>query len=328
MLGLHTIHAEDAASPFTADGAQPVLVQALQAGVALPSGCLAGGCGSCRAQVLEGDYTLGDTPALTQAERDAGQVLLCRTFARGDLRLRLLENAPQPQHAALIEDIGYPADDVAVLRLRMLGEPLAFRAGQFVRLCLKDGTARNYSIASADDRQGSIELHVRHVPQGACSSRFFGEARIRPGMKIRLQGPLGGFTLRPGEGPRVFLATGTGYAPVRAMLLALRREGAAPRTTFYWGGQRMRDLYAAEEATALLRAIGGNFVPVLAAEARPGVRSGFLQDAVLRDHADLRAAQVYACGHPAMVEAAARALCTQAGLPLASFFADAFLPNR
>jgi CDP-4-dehydro-6-deoxyglucose reductase len=327
-MGPHTIHTEGAAIPFTVDGAQPVLAQALQAGITLPSGCLAGGCGSCRAQVLEGGYTLGDAPALTQAERDAGQVLLCRTFARGDLRLRQLENAPQPQHAALVEDVGYPADDVAVLHLRLLGQPLAFRAGQFVRLCLKDGTARNYSIASADDRHDTIELHIRHVPRGACSSRFFGEARIRAGMKIRLQGPLGGFTLRPGNGPRVFLATGTGYAPVRAMLLALRREGGAPRTAFYWGGRRMRDLYAAEEAAALLRALGGRFVPVLAAEERQGARSGLLHEAVLQDHADLRAAQVYACGHPAMVEAAARTLCAQAGLAPASFFADAFLPNR
>ncbi|MBA2674830.1 FAD-binding oxidoreductase, partial [Ramlibacter sp.] len=298
-----------------------------------PSGCLAGGCGSCRAQVLAGDYTLGDTPALAQAERDAGQVLLCRTFARGDLRLRLLENAPQPLHAALVEDIAYPSDDVAVLRLRMLGAPLVFCAGQFVRLCLKDGTARNYSIASAEDAPDTIALHIRHVPQGACSSRFFGEARIRPGMKIRLQGPLGGFTLRS-EGnnssgvPRVFLATGTGYAPVHAMLLALRRQGSAPRTTFYWGGQRLRDLYAAEEAAALLRDIGGRFVPVLAAEERPGTRSGFVQQAVLQDHPDLRGAQVYACGNPAMVEAAAQALCNHAGLPPTSFFADAFLPNR
>jgi CDP-4-dehydro-6-deoxyglucose reductase len=129
------------------------------------------------------------------------------------------------------------------LQLRLpLHANLAFVAGQYIDIILPDGRRRAYSIANEPVASGviNLELHIRHYPGGAFTDRVFGEMKARD--MLQIEAPLGSFFLRDSQKPAIFLATGTGYAPIRAML----RETAASRLdrpiTLYWGARELDDL--------------------------------------------------------------------------------------
>lgn len=219
--------------------------------------------------------------------------------------------------------------DVRRLRLECVdAAPLRFRSGQFVSVTAPGGLTRSYSMAAAPRADGDIELHVRLQPGGAFSEWLRRQAR--PGDTLWLEGPYGDCVWREDSGAErsLMLATGTGIAPLRAMLQqGLGVPGARP-VTLYWGGRNADDLYLLEEMRAWERERPGfRFEPVLS-EAGPGWhgRRGFVQQAAAEDYRCLRAAEAYACGAPAMVDAARQLLSRECGLPEERFLADAFQP--
>jgi CDP-4-dehydro-6-deoxyglucose reductase len=189
----------------------------------------------------------------------------------------------------------------------------------------KDALRRSYSIANAPAPGKQIELHIRHVPGGAMSDYWFDRAKVND--LLRLQGPLGTFFLRDVAGQDlVFLATGTGIAPVKAMLEALHvmePERRPVSATVYWGGRSPVDFYW----NSVGLDVDHRFVRVL---SRPhdgwaGAR-GHVQDALLSEGPDLRRSTVYACGSDLMVRDARRMLI-DAGLPERRFHSDAFVSS-
>lgn len=227
---------------------------------------------------------------------------------------------------AAIERLGR---EVCGLRLECAdAAPLFFRSGQFVSVTAPGGLTRSYSMAAPPRADGGVELHVRLQPGGAFSEWLRRQAR--PGDALWLQGPYGDCVWREDSGvdQAVMLATGTGIAPLRAMLQqGLGAAGRRP-VTLYWGGRNADDLYLLEELRAWERERPGfRFEPVLS-EPDPGWdgRRGFVQQAAAEDFPCLRTAEVYACGAPAMVDAARRLLTRQRGLPEERFLADAFQP--
>ncbi|WP_189530682.1 NAD(P)H-flavin reductase [Paludibacterium paludis] len=218
-----------------------------------------------------------------------------------------------------------------VVRLTLAGEAgrFRYREGQFLSLHLAEGIERSYSMASPDAGNGEVELHVHLVPGGRFSRWL--RAADRTGETLAVSGPFGHCTWQTppdDDTPVVMLATGTGIAPLKALLEATLQEGAPQPVTLYWGGRRAGDLYLADDFTALAaRHPRFRFVPVLA-DPGPGWngRRGFVQDAAAEDLRDFSDAIVYACGAPRMVEAARERLTGQRGLPDARFHADTFLP--
>jgi CDP-4-dehydro-6-deoxyglucose reductase, E3 len=209
---VYFIAVEGSGQKFQARADRTVLDEADAHGIALPNSCRAGGCGACKALVMEGTYELGpDAIALLQKDRDAGYVLLCQTYARSALRIHVEEQA-QPTRTARIARVDYPEASVAVLRLEVEGGAFTYQAGQHVDLLLKDGTKRTYSIANRPDGGNAIELHIRVVDGGLFTSKLSGvKPAIRAGMRIRLSPARGDFYLRPLERPIVLVATGTGF---------------------------------------------------------------------------------------------------------------------
>jgi CDP-4-dehydro-6-deoxyglucose reductase len=126
----------------------------------------------------------------------------------------------------------------------------------------------------------------------------------------------------------VFVASGTGFAPIKAIIEAALKKGVARPMTLYWGARRPKDLYlnelpqrwAAEHA-------GFRYIPVIS-EAMPEDgwrgRTGFVHRAAMADLPDLSGHQVYACGVPVMVNSARRDFIAQHRLPENEFFADSF----
>ncbi len=312
---------------------QSVLDAAIAAGYWLPHSCRNGTCGSCDLQVLQGRvrHAPSDPSAPPLPE---GQCRSCRAHAESDLVL----NAPGvPREAgrrvvatgAKVLDVRRASRDVAVVRLHVPPRSgFGFTPGQYVDVVLKDGARRSYSLANAPDPEGQIEWHVRRMHDGRFSTYVYDQ--LRPGAMLRIEGPFGAFGLQQSHAPVVMVATGTGYAPIAALLQAHGPELARRGAVLYWGVRSVEDLYAANDLDAWqARHRGVRLVPVL---SEPGAswtgRSGFVHEAVLADHPDLSGHEVYACGNPLMVEAARARFIGAARLPATRFFADAFIARH
>lgn len=331
----YTITLEPSGRQFQAHSDQTLLAAAMAANVGIPYGCRNGVCGVCLTRVVAGQFIQGPhrKAAFDGRPGAGGNALPCTATATSDLTMEcgpLLEADPVKAFPARVESIAYPAADVAVVVLRI--PPLArlrYRAGQYVEVLVPGGHTRNYSIARAFDGDAAfIELHVRHVEGGLFSGRFFGA--IASGDILHLKAPHGAFHLQDdSDRPILFVATGTGFAPVKAMVESLAGQSSRRKLRFYWGGRRPADLYMRELCDQWERTLADfRLIPVLSAaqagDAWAG-RTGRVQDAILADHADLREYEVYACGSPAMVEATGSVLVANRGLPPQRFYADSFL---
>lgn len=316
---------------FAANDGETLLDAALRAGVALEHSCRSGRCSSCKARVIEGDtVALQAETGLSELERKAGWVLGCVRSATSDVVLEVGELGdgvrlpPARTWPCRIQSLRRLAPDVLQILLRLPPTSgLGFFPGQYVDLIGPGGIRRSYSIANAPAADRLLELHVREVPGGAFSAYWFGAARAND--LLRLHGPLGTFFLHGCAGRHLaFLATGTGIAPVKAMLegLAAMPQGERPLSvTVYWGGRSEADLYWDPAGLD----VAHRFVPVLsrAGQGWQGKR-GHVQQALLGDAPDLQRTLVYACGSPAMIDAA-RAALLDGGLPAGHFRADAFV---
>ena len=209
--------------------------------------------------------------------------------------------------------------------------PLQFHAGQYVEFLLRDGARRSYSMANAPHTLGEpgtgIELHIRHLPGGKFTDHVFGAMKEKE--ILRIEGPYGSFFLREDSNkPVILLASGTGFAPIKALLEHMQFKAIDRPATLYWGGRRPEDLYMDDWVQARLAVLPNlRYVPVVS-NAVPQDnwtgRTGFVHRAVLEDFADLSGHQVYACGAPIVVDSARHDYVAEAGLPEEEFFADAF----
>ena len=325
---------------FDAPEGRNVLHSALEAGFNLPYSCRAGGCSTCKARILEGkvDHALSTDTYLPQSLRDQGYALLCQAKPLTDLVVEIDEltlHLAKPNIVPCrVKQIRRLAPDVIVLHLRTpYNDNMLFAPGQYVDFLLDGDKRRSYSIANAPLLEGGmmdIEIHIRHSPGGLFTDRVFGKLKVNE--LLRFEGPLGTFYLREESNkPIVFLAGGTGFGPIKAIVeYALKRNINERRPiSLYWGCRTKQDLYMLDLAEQWAReAANFRFVPVLS-DALPEDnwtgRIGFVHRAVMADLPDLSGHQVYACGAPAMVDAARHDFTGACGLAPGEFFADAFL---
>ena len=321
---------------FSADPDETILAAAIRQGVGLPYGCKDGACGSCKCKKLEGSVAHGphQAKALSADEEAAGFVLTCCGVAQSDLVLesRQVTQAgafavrKMPSRVASIERLSH---DVIRLQMQLpANEPFLYHAGQYVEFILRDGVRRSYSMANAPHRGPGLELHIRHMPGGKFTDHVFGAMKEKEIQRI--EGPFGSFYLREdSEKPIVLLASGTGFAPIKALIEHMQFKGIVRPATLYWGGRRPQDLYMDAWVRSTLRDMPTlSYVPVVS-DALPedgwSGRSGFVHRAVLEDLPDLHAHQVYACGAPVVVDSARRDFCELAGLDEEAFYADSFI---
>jgi CDP-4-dehydro-6-deoxyglucose reductase, E3 len=331
----YSIRLEPGGKTFEVEPGQSILTAGLAAGIRMPYGCRMGTCRTCRGHVTSGkvDFGAAHPVYLPQHQRDEGYALLCQASACSDLTIEL-EELPllaKPEILpAIVRKISFPAADVAVIALRLpLHSNMQFAAGQYVDFLLPGGVRRSYSIACAANPAGVIDLefHVRHLPGGVFTDKLFGGLKARD--KLQFEGPLGAFVLRESSKPALFIASGTGYAPIRSILASELPKKTGRKMVLYWGGRARKDLYMLEEAQQWSRDYENfSFVPVLS-EAPESDQwtgaTGFVHRAVMNDLKDLSGWQVYACGVPVMVDAAQRDFVARCGLPEEEFHSDAFV---
>ncbi|HEY0857070.1 MAG TPA: CDP-6-deoxy-delta-3,4-glucoseen reductase [Albitalea sp.] len=333
-----TVTVQPSGRSFSVERDEPILQAAIRQGVGLPYGCKDGACGSCKSRLLEGRVIHGahQHKALSVEEEDAGFTLTCCAAAQTDvvIEARTVAGAgefPVRKMPSRVMTITRAAPDVAIVKMQLpANDPLRYRAGQYVEFILRDGSRRSYSMANAPHTQGDkpwVELHIRHMAGGKFTDHVFTAMKEKD--ILRMEGPFGSFFLREdSDKPMILLASGTGFAPIKAIIEHMQFKGIARPAVLYWGCRSKADLYLngwAEQAAAGMPHL--RYVPVLS-EPKPeddwSGRTGLVHQAVMSDFPDLSGHQVYACGAPIMVESAQRDFVEQCGLPKDDFLADAF----
>jgi CDP-4-dehydro-6-deoxyglucose reductase len=318
---------------FDVRPSQTVLQAAIDAGINLPYGCRNGACGSCKAKLISGKVLHNDyqSSAMSDAELAAGNALLCCAMALEDLTIECREVGglagikPRilPARVAKKEQL---AHDVIALHLQLpTSERLQFKAGQYIEFILKDGKRRAFSIANAQHDAEFLQLHIRVIPSGVFSEYVANELVEKA--ILRIEAPFGNFFLREdSDKPIIFVAGGTGFAPVKGIIEHMLFNNIQRDIILYRGARQLKDLYMHElcekwaEFTPHL-----TYIPVIS-EPQDGNwqgRVGLVHEAVLADHKNLSSYQAYVCGAPGMCEVAHTSFVQQ-GLLADEFFSDAF----
>ena len=324
---------------FQTGSDETILAAGMRQGIGLPYGCKDGACGSCKCKKLSGQVVHGShqSKALSADEEAQGFVLTCCATAQSDVVLESRQvvdvgQFPVKKMPVRVISLEKKSDDVMLVKVQLpANDRFQFHAGQYVDFLLRDGSRRSYSMANAPhqltEQLQAIELHIRHMPGGKFTDHVFGAMKEKD--ILRVEGPLGSFFLREdSDKPLILLASGTGFAPIKALLEHMRHKGIQRPATLYWGGRRPGDLYLNDWVQAQLADMPHlTYVPVVS-DALPADhwngRTGFVHLAVLQDHPDLSGHQVYACGAPVVVDSARADFSARAGLPTEEFFADSF----
>ena len=344
---------------FSVNEGEAMLAAGIRQGIGLPYGCKDGACGSCKCKKLSGVVVHGphQSKALSDEEEANGFVLTCCAVPYSDVVLesRQVTEAgafpikKMPSRVTLLEKKSH---DVMLVKLQLpANDGFAYRAGQYVEFILRDGTRRSYSMATAPrpvlaattvqpapdvasvvhtppTPGPGLELHIRHMPGGKFTDHVFGAMKEKE--IVRIEGPFGTFFLREDSTkPMILLASGTGFAPIKAVIEEMQLKGIDRPATLYWGGRRPADLYLDDWVKARMAEMPNlKYVPVIS-NAVPedgwSGRTGFVHAAVLQDFPDLSGHQVYACGAPIVIDSAKAAYTADGGLPEDEFYADSFI---
>lgn len=181
---------------------------------------------------------------------------------------------------------------------------MQFDPGQYVSMVVDaTGDRRSYSIASKPENQDAFELLIDHTPGGA-GCQFL--ANLQIGAEVDVMGPLGRFVFVPGgtEEELVFVATGSGIAPFRSMIMTLLQEGTERRPmTLYWGMRYVEELFWLDEFQDLAESFSNfKFHPVISrAVAEWPLCRGRVTDCLNIHQVPINAAY-YLCGNATMIE--------------------------
>jgi NAD(P)H-flavin reductase/ferredoxin len=328
------------------ENGESVLAAVLRGGRYLTHGCKHGGCGTCRARLVDGACRLGEQTsyALSDADRAAGMLLLCSTYLEEDavvdvsdtMDLTEAEFAAGSQvteHDAVVEDIDVLTHNVRRVGLRLVDPPqLRFTAGQHVEVEVPGSSGRewrSFSIASPPGETSRIDLIIKILPGGRFSTAL--DRRIEPGWPLRIRGPAGQFRVMLSHRPMVMIASGSGMAPIRSMLHHLVARGNERPVTFFFGARTDRDLFLLDELAALDREHAWfRFVPAVSEPERCGTpwsgATGLVIDVAREQLDSLRGHEAYLCGPPRMVDAAIEVLLAK-GCKQRHIVLDRFVPT-
>jgi len=325
----HSIQIAGSELRFDCAAGQTVLDAALQAGIELPYSCRKGVCGSCAGGVAAGQVTPVSGVTAHPEHCPPGQQLYCACTPAGDLVIapatyRKLDPGARKTLQAKVYRHALAAPDVSLLQLRFAaGQRVRFAAGQYLQVLLEDGSRRSFSMANAPHESDGVTLHIRHVPGGRFTAKL---PAMAAGDLVRVELPYGSFVLDGSSvQPLVFVAGGTGFAPVKSMLDDLMRRGVQRPVRLFWGARRREGLYlleAVERWRKFFRDFA--FVPALADEVVEGMHRGPVHEALAAHAGPLAGQALYCCGSPPMVDAV-RATALSQGLAPADFHADVFV---
>lgn len=323
------------AKSFAAQSNETILDAALRAGRILPYGCRGGVCGACKCALVDGrvDYGDYDAETLTADEIARGKVLICQAKPLSDVVIDAEETAGVAgmeikKLPCRVATLTRAAKDVMRVFLQLpKSQAFNFLPGQYIDIILKDGKRRSFSIANlpAQAAADGLELHIRQVSGGHFSPRVFNSLRARD--LLRLEGPFGSYVLQSASGrPMLMVAGGTGFAPIKSLILQALEQNPRQRMHLFWGARDRQDLYMHRQAEQWARDYENfSYTPVLSESVDADWRGarGWVHETVAANFDTVADMDIYASGPPVMIESlreSLRAKEMQAG----RFFFDAF----
>ena len=324
---------------LTAPRGKTVLTTALEAGLPFPHDCKVGSCGSCKCKLLEGKVSelSNKTIALSAEEVQGNYILACQSIPKTDVRISLNHLSEAPFHRLQsfkgeIAEVKSLPHDIVEMTVNLEGE-IAYTAGQYADISTAEvGGIRSYSFAAPPlgEARNALSFHIRHVAGGEFTDWLC--AADRAGCEIKIDGPYGGFYLRPANAPILCIAGGSGMAPLKALLQEALWEGCAREVVYLYGARGQQDLYCLDEMRQLTQDWKSrfHFVPVLSEEPAgsdwSGAR-GLVTEHIAAHMTDLARCHAYMCGPPPMIDAA-EAVLRQNGVAAEHIYADRFLDKR
>jgi len=321
---------------ITVEGGPNLLSTLTSEKIFIPSACGGRGtCGLCKLKVLEGAGPLLPTeePYLSEEEKQSDVRLSCQVKVRGDLKIEIpSELFAIREYTCKCVSIIDLTHDIKQFRFELVEpEQIDFIPGQYVQLLApvykKGGEEvyRAYSVSSDPADTSSIELIIRLVPGGICTTYCFEYLKV--GDEVKINGPYGDFGLSDTDTPIVFIAGGSGMAPIKCILHHMKNTGNKRRATYYFGANIMKELFLID----LMRNFESEledftFVPVVASPATDenwnGER-GLVTEAVQRNLKDASECEAYLCGSAGLIDAAIKVL-TELGMKKEAIFYDKF----
>jgi CDP-4-dehydro-6-deoxyglucose reductase len=317
---------------FQLSDSETILNAALSKNINLEYSCNNGQCGQCKAVLLEGDVSvleeLREQVSLHGLEYN--EILTCCTRAETDLKIQAgyyeqLSHIVKKTIPAKVDSFEFVNDDVLTMVLRLPPtSKFDFLSGQFIDL-IWAGEKRSYSIANSNSNKNTVELHIKKVPGGLFSEHLFNN--LKENMLFRINGPLGTFFLRESLSPVIFMCTGTGFAPVKAMIEKLIESASDRDIYIYWGGRTIKDFYSQLPNEWDKQYPNIKYFPLCSREGKSALEgTRYIQDLILSQHESLDGFDVYACGSESMIKAASTLLISR-GLSSQSFHSDAFVSS-
>jgi CDP-4-dehydro-6-deoxyglucose reductase len=309
---------------FVVQDNETILEAALRCGYFFPHRCLLGVCKTCCGRIISGeiDYAGREILGLTPDEQRAGYVLFCQARPKTDLVI-YVENAGA-LHSVSPAEVVYDvirceplANTIMGIRLQApVNQRIEYQAGQYIKIIHRDGNMSPLSIACAPADCSMIELHVAYSKNNLMARDIL--LTIEQTKKLRLRGPYGNSTAAKifGDQPIIFLARGTGFAPIKSIVEELDKFKKYPPMHLYWSAASSDELYMNELAqrwTVELKNF--SYTPVLNRE--------LIQHSILKRYPDLTHYRVLASAPESIVYAALPEFLG-AGLKRDHYYSDLF----
>ncbi len=315
---------------FETSHQETLLDAALAAKINLPHGCKNGACGACKCKVESGNVTHDNyVPSALSAEELAdNKILLCKAHANSDVVLDIpgfSTGHPIKTMPAKIESIE-KTGTVAIIKLKLpANQTFEYDAGQYIDI-IYENQNRSYSIANQKDSNNLIELHIRYRQGGIFSEAAWN--KLQAGQVLRFKGPLGSFKLQEDKSPILLVCTGTGFAPIKAIIEQMIAQKSTRTAHLIWGNFQVDDFYLTQLLTQWQEQLNLKITMCTNQNAPTGYQNGLVTEFIAESYPDLSNYQVYACGNPAMIETLYTNAVTELKLNKINFFSDIFTPSK
>jgi Na+-transporting NADH:ubiquinone oxidoreductase subunit F len=321
---------------LTIEGGKSLLEVLTNEKIFIPSACGGRGtCGYCKVKITDGAGPLlpTETPFLTKEEIEKQIRLSCQVKVREDMKINIPEELLKVQQfQAICTEITDLTYDIKQFRFE-LKEPsqMDFIPGQYIQLFTPEYPGnteevyRAYSISSDPKEKNCIEVIIRLVPGGICTTYCF--EHLKKGDTVYLNGPYGEFRLSETDAHMICVAGGSGMAPIKCILHHMQNINCQRKAAYFFGGRNVRDLFLDD----LMKQFEQNlpnfkYIPVVGQAAEGETwdgKTGLVTEAVQQQYSDTSQHEAYLCGSPGMIDASVKVL-TDLGMPEQNIFYDKF----
>jgi Na+-transporting NADH:ubiquinone oxidoreductase subunit F len=321
---------------ITVKGGSSLLSALSESQIYIPSACGGrGSCGTCKCNVQDGGGPLLPTekPFLSKAELESEVRLSCQVKVKSDMKINIPEEIfnIRKYKAVVHEVVDYTYDIKGVTFKLLEPQKIDFKAGQYVQLesqpygKVKQKAIRAYSISSKPSLDDRIQLIIRLVPEGMCTTWVHNH--LKEGDEITFTGPYGDFYLRDTNTDILYVAGGSGKAPIKSMLEDLQEKGTERKMTYFFGARDVKDLYLTDEMKSFEDVFTDfKYEPVLShASENSGWtgKTGFVMPYFKEAIREPKNTEAYLCGSPGMINAVTKSLI-EMGVPKDKIYYDSF----